>query len=64
MFWAHATPPTRTLSRENVWNDFGTSMREENLIGASAAYPRVVQYALKSENFVTSMSTSHLVAET
>ena len=36
VFWAHATPPTRTCRGANVWNDFGTSMREEILIGASA----------------------------
>ena len=39
-------------------------MRDEILIGACSAQPRGVQYASKSANRVTSMSTSHLVAET
>ena len=39
-------------------------MRDAVLIGPSADQPRSVQYALKSSNRVTSMSVTHLVADT
>jgi len=36
-FCAQATPPNLTEPDLKVWKDLGTSMRDENLIGASAS---------------------------
>ena len=43
---------------------FGTSIREAIFTGPSSDQPRSVQYAEMSANRVTSMSTTHLHAET
>ena len=43
--------------------EFGVSMRDDVLIGACSAYPRVVQYACSSK-VVSSSSVTHFVAET
>ncbi len=44
--------------------DLGTSIREDIFTGPNSPQPRSVQYAVISENFVTSQSTTHLQAET
>ena len=44
--------------------EIGTSMREDILTGPFSPQPRVVQYASMSSKRVTSMSTTHLHAET
>lgn len=41
--WAQATPATVTGPGSSRANDPGTSIRDESLIGACAAYPRSVQ---------------------
>jgi hypothetical protein len=43
---------------------FGVSIRDSVLIGACCDQPRCVQYAVNAPNVVTSMSTTHLHADT
>ncbi len=62
--WAHATPPKVTAPDGTSAPDRGTSIRDAILTGPFSLQPRSVQYAEKSANFVTSMSTTHLHAET
>ena len=62
--WAHATPATATSPAETMAFARGVSIRDSVLIGACFAHPRLTQYGSKASNVVSSMSASHLVAET
>jgi hypothetical protein len=62
--WAQATPATATRPRRSDAPDRGVSMRDCVLIGASLAHPRRTQYESKASHVVSSISVSHLVAET
>ena len=56
-------PPGGTCA-EMVAPFAGTSILDSVLIGACCDQPRCTQYALAAENVVTSMSVTHLVADT
>ena len=62
--WAQATPPKLTSPAGTSAPDRGTSTREDIFTGPISPQPRSVQYAEISTKFVTSMSTTHLHAET
>ena len=64
MCWAHALPPMRTEPASTLAPSPGTSMRDWVLTGPFSAQPRWVQNAEILSNLVTSMSTSHFVADT
>src|SRR5712691_9328449 len=62
---AHATPAIITV--DPAFSDapyLGVSIRDSVLIGACCDQPRCVQYAENAGNVVTSMSTTHLHADT
>ena len=61
---AHATPPKLTDPDGTSAPERGTSMRDAIFTGPSSLQPRSVQYAEISSKLVTSMSTTHLHAET
>ena len=61
---AHATPPKLTSPVATSAPDRGTSTRDEILTGPCSPQPRSVQYAEISSKLVTSMSTTHLHADT
>lgn len=62
---AHATPAIGTVvPARTVAPYFGVSIRDSVLIGACCDQPRCVQYAVNAPNVVTSMSTTHLHADT
>ena len=60
----HATPPTRCSPVPIVSPPPGTSMRDDIFTGACSAQPLSIQYAEMSSKRVTSMSTTHLHADT
>ena len=61
---AQATPATGVRPGAMVELAAGTSILDSVLIGACCDQPRCTQYALAAANVVTSMSVTHLVADT
>ena len=61
---AHATPPKLTSPAGTSAPERGTSTRDDIFTGPFSPQPRSVQYAEMSSKRVTSMSTTHLHAET
>lgn len=61
---AQATPATGVRPGARVAPPAGTSILDSVLIGACCDQPRCTQYALAAANVVTSMSVTHLVADT
>src|SRR6201996_2711965 len=61
---AQATPATGTFPGFTEAPSVGTSIRDSVLIGPIADQPRGTQYPCAAANVVTSMSTTHLQADT
>ena len=61
---AQATPATATRPAVSGAEPVGTSMRDSVFIGACCDQPRSDQYAVFPANVVTSISVTHLVADT
>ena len=57
-------PATVTCPAGTSSPDRGTSIRDDIFTGPSSAQPLSVQNAVISSNLVTSMSTTHLQADT
>ncbi len=62
--WAQATPAIVTCPAATLAFVFGTSMRDSVLIGPCWDQPCFTQNASNAPNVVSSMSTTHLVADT
>ena len=62
--WAQATPATDVRPGASFAPAAGTSIRHSVLIGACCDQPRWAQKARAAANVVTSMSVTHLVADT
>ena len=63
--WAQATPAIVTWPAARlVPPPFGTSMRDSVLIGPCWDQPCFTQYASYAPKVVSSMSTTHFVADT
>ena len=61
---AHATPAMVVGPAAMRASSNGTSIRDEEMTGASLAQPRVIQYPSNSSQPMSSIDESHLVAET
>src|SRR5262250_1599860 len=62
--WAQATPAIIILPAASEVPCLGVSIRDSVLIGARCDQPRCDQYAVNAPNVVSSMSTTHLQADT
>ncbi len=61
---AHATPAIGISPATRSRNGDGVSILDIVLIGARSAQPRCTQYGSYASNVVSSMSTSHFIADT